>query len=189
MNTNNPNPLDQLADIRLPGEVAAWPPAFGYYIVAALIVALITFIVIWLHQRKKRLHMQKQSIDTLRRIDLQDQKALTKIHHVIKSASHHYLPNHGVLHMQKSQWIDLVHTLYFGENATKADQSDKTCDILAQLATWQYDQRSEIASPAEVNVAAQRWLEKALPPKASFLKASQQTAMHDSKPSNGVANV
>jgi len=42
---NGQNPLDMLRDIHLPGEVSAWPPAPGWWILAILSIAFILWIV------------------------------------------------------------------------------------------------------------------------------------------------
>ena len=42
------NPLEQLKDIHVPPQVSAWPPAYGWWLVALvciLAVAVITFVL------------------------------------------------------------------------------------------------------------------------------------------------
>jgi hypothetical protein len=49
--------LSELADIRMPGEVSYWPLAPGWWILAALLLALAVYGVIRL---RKRLLLQKR---------------------------------------------------------------------------------------------------------------------------------
>jgi hypothetical protein len=51
---NPANPLEQLRDLHLPGAVAWWPPAPGWWLTALIIIALIGAAVAWSLHRWRR---------------------------------------------------------------------------------------------------------------------------------------
>jgi Domain of unknown function (DUF4381) len=59
----NPNPQQvlQLRDIHLPGEPAFWPPAPGWWFVAAVIIALLGWMAV-IAFRRYRIHRQRQRV-------------------------------------------------------------------------------------------------------------------------------
>ena len=62
------NPLDQLRDIHVPDSVHWWPPAIGWWLVAALVFLVIMFFVWRFNQSKKQrqmIHLSIQSLDSL----------------------------------------------------------------------------------------------------------------------------
>ncbi|VAW82535.1 FIG00657500: hypothetical protein [hydrothermal vent metagenome] len=54
-------PALQLRDIHLPAEPGFWPPAPGWWILAALLLVLLVWVV-WFATRRYRLHRQRQRI-------------------------------------------------------------------------------------------------------------------------------
>jgi Domain of unknown function (DUF4381) len=75
------DPLGQLRDIHLPDPVSAWPPAPGWWILAALAVFLITTTIVYCYRRYQR--------NAYRRLAL---KTLTELkHNRDKHTDQHYL--------------------------------------------------------------------------------------------------
>jgi hypothetical protein len=52
------SPLDQLADIHLPGTVSWWPLAVGWWILALLVVIILTLVILWRKRQLKRRYRQ-----------------------------------------------------------------------------------------------------------------------------------
>lgn len=61
----NPNPQQvlQLRDIHLPGEPAFWPPAPGWWLVAAVMIALLAWTTV-IALRRYRIYRQRQRVLT-----------------------------------------------------------------------------------------------------------------------------
>ena len=64
---NNPA-LEQLRDIHLPQTVHWWPPAPGWWIAAALILALTIWLIRFLQTRYRRQYFRSESLDLLKQI-------------------------------------------------------------------------------------------------------------------------
>jgi hypothetical protein len=160
------NPLDQLADIRLPEEVSFWPLALGYWLVAFALIALILLSMFIAYKRRIRLAARKRSLFALDSIQEDDPKARMQIHHVLKNAVASYAQQHSnvdVRHIHGEKWQALLRNLYSGR------QKVEVCEALCKLSLWQYDQRIELASNDDLKKAARTWIENALPPKKGVL--------------------
>ena len=77
------NPLENLRDIHLPGEVSAWPPAPGWWILAVLIISLAGYVIwkVWQHYQQK--HLLRLSLENLTQLTVdysshQDPQKLVK---------------------------------------------------------------------------------------------------------------
>ena len=62
------NPLENLRDIHLPGEVSAWPPAPGWWILALVILILVAFIIRYIWQRHQQKHILRISLNHLTKL-------------------------------------------------------------------------------------------------------------------------
>jgi len=60
--------LEQLRDIHLPEAVHWWPPAPGWWIVAALLLGLITWLSRYLQARYRRQYFRGESQDLLKQV-------------------------------------------------------------------------------------------------------------------------
>ncbi|RYY75548.1 MAG: DUF4381 domain-containing protein [Gammaproteobacteria bacterium] len=52
--TATQDPLAQLQDIHLPPEIGLWPPAWGWWMLALIVVAVISALVFFIRQKKQR---------------------------------------------------------------------------------------------------------------------------------------
>lgn len=156
------NPLDQLADIRLPEDPSVWPLALGYWLVAGLIILIIASTIILIRKRQKRLACRNESLQVLNSIADNDSRAYQQIHHVLKTATAQYAKQQSeldVLQVHGDKWQQMLQTLYCGR------EKEKVCSPLCALSKWQYDERVDIAPTKVLKVAAQAWIKAALPPK------------------------
>ena len=77
---NNPA-LEQLRDIHLPQAVHWWPPAPGWWVVAALSLALTIWLVRFLQRRYRRQYFRSESLDLLKQIWQDYQQAYQQAYH------------------------------------------------------------------------------------------------------------
>lgn len=75
----------QMADIVTPAPVAAWPPAWGWWVLASLVVLMAITLTYWLVRRHRQNRYRQQALHELNRMapenlheQVQDLLALTK---------------------------------------------------------------------------------------------------------------
>nr|WP_136252101.1 DUF4381 domain-containing protein [Ningiella ruwaisensis] len=155
------NPLDNLADINIPQDVSAWPPAIGWYVLVACILAIIVASVLYIRHRKKRLRAREDAISLLLNMQIhsvnEHEKAdlLNRMHQVLKQTLHDYLPRSRVLQLHSAQWRNLL--MQLGNNSYT--------EQLIKLNQMQYDQRKIELEPSETRDAMIAWMKASLPPK------------------------
>ncbi|MFT5521526.1 MAG: hypothetical protein ACI9IA_002127 [Enterobacterales bacterium] len=66
---NSENPLENLKDIHLPEAVSAWPPAPGWWILAFLMLGLLSWSIWTVWKRYQQKHLLRVSIATLEQIE------------------------------------------------------------------------------------------------------------------------
>lgn len=142
----------QMADIILPPPVPAWPPAWGWWVLAGvMLAALIGLIIVWRqHQRKNR--YRKTAITALNQanpsnLHEQVQSILTLTKACVLSAQPAL--RNQVASMSAELWLawlnSKVKTPVFGE---------QECKLIAEFAYRPSDQ----APSAELSKATEQWL-------------------------------
>jgi hypothetical protein len=69
MATESNDPLDQLRDIHLPAEPSWWPPAPGWWFVAAVTLLALAWFIIWLRRFNQRRRPARAARQALREIE------------------------------------------------------------------------------------------------------------------------
>ena len=62
---NPTDPLANLADIQIPDPVSAWPPAPGWWILAALVLAVLIGVPLWLIKRHRKRAYRREALAQL----------------------------------------------------------------------------------------------------------------------------
>lgn len=142
----------QMADIILPPPVPAWPPAWGWWILAGVMVAaLIALIVIWKqHQRKNR--YRKAAIAALNQANpnnLHDQvqSILTLTKACVLSAQPSLRDK--VAAMPAEPWL-----AWLNARVKSPVFCEQECKLIAEFAYRPSDQ----APSAKLSKATERWL-------------------------------
>jgi hypothetical protein len=63
------DPLAQLQDIHLPPEIGLWPPAWGWWFLAALAIALLSTLVFVVRRQRRRNRYRQQALAELRELN------------------------------------------------------------------------------------------------------------------------
>ncbi|MBS0044887.1 DUF4381 domain-containing protein [Shewanella sp. M16] len=105
MPSTAPNPaLAQLQDIIHPEPIGAWPWAIGYWLVLALVIALITLLVIWLRQRARDLAPKKTAKQLLNQLDKQATSYASDVNSLLKRTAMSYLSREAIASLDGEAW-------------------------------------------------------------------------------------
>lgn len=144
-----PDLLKQLKDVHSPAPISWWPLAPGWYIVAALVLALCVFIY-WLWHKRQRLQQQKKHIKQQLQHLLQ-QHDLAAAMALLKQVAMTNTKKQSVTDLQGKAW------LAFLQQQNRVQLAPEKVMVYANLA---YQAQPKI--PAEFAEFLQAWLEKNL---------------------------
>lgn len=101
---------EQLRDIHLPDGVSWWPLAIGWWVVLAIMIAVIVLLITKaiLQQRRKR--FARYALTELEDIKHNDDKDwLIQTHQIMRRASLCYFPKSQVASMDTKHWVILLY--------------------------------------------------------------------------------
>lgn len=96
--------LAQLQDIIHPDPIGAWPWAIGYWLVLALVIALITLLVIWLRKRARDLAPKKAAKQLLNQLDRQATSYASDVNSLLKRTAMTYLSREAIASLDGEAW-------------------------------------------------------------------------------------
>lgn len=100
-----PNPaLADLQDIIHPDPIGAWPWAIGYWLVLALVIALITLLVIWLRKRARDFAPKKAAKQLLNQLDKQAPSYVSEVNSLLKRTAMSYLSRDAIASLDGEAW-------------------------------------------------------------------------------------
>ena len=100
-----PNPaLADLQDIIHPDPIGAWPWAIGYWLVLALVIALITLLVIWLRKRARDFAPKKAAKQLLNHLDKQAPSYVSDVNSLLKRTAMSYLSREAIASLDGEAW-------------------------------------------------------------------------------------
>ncbi|CAM3636176.1 DUF4381 domain-containing protein [Parendozoicomonas haliclonae] len=108
------NPLDALEPNILPEPISWFPPAPGWWILALLIITLITAVVIWLVQRHRRNAYRREALKQLDQIAQSfqfdgDARQLAKnCNLLLKATALQVWPREQVANLVDKDWLDFL---------------------------------------------------------------------------------
>ena len=98
------NPQLPLADIHLPGEVSAWPPAYGWWILAALLLLLLYAAIKAVVNYRNARVQKKMALAELAQIQYNAPDALQQINAVLKRSAMAYYSREQVAGLSGQSW-------------------------------------------------------------------------------------
>ncbi|ACV27392.1 DUF4381 domain-containing protein [Kangiella koreensis] len=102
--------LEQLRDIHLPDDVSWWPLAIGWWVVLAIIIAVITLLIAKAIVQQRRKRYARFALIELEDIKHSDNKDwLIQTHQIMRRASLCYFPKSQVASMDTKHWVILLY--------------------------------------------------------------------------------
>jgi len=150
MNPDAPNPLADLRDIHLADPVSAWPPALGWWLLAAIVLVSMT---IWGYRRISQHRARafwRSALNQLHELQnephITGQAALFAYNALLKRAAIKGYPADNVAALNGQRWLDWLAQHGFDNNASE--------QLLAQ---W-YRPTIEQSLVNDFQARAERWL-------------------------------
>jgi hypothetical protein len=163
------NPLQDLKDIRTPMAIEIWPPAYGWWLLAILVVIGICLSTIWLVKARKVTLAKRQALKSLQQIDGSTLNCMSQLNQLLKRVAITYFPNQNLAEMHSAQWTDfLVKTLPNNKAKDVSESFESMQQSLYQLHT------SESAEFPRYSKSVETWIKHALPPRKSIIHQLEQ---------------
>ena len=114
MNPAAANPLAQLKDIHLPPEPGWWPPAYGWWLLTALILGLIIFLLSKWARHRARLRPINLALRELKEMTLEvddpeeRRRILQQISGLVRRFSLSFFPREQVAELCGHKWFDFI---------------------------------------------------------------------------------
>ncbi len=151
---NGQDPLAQLRDIHLPEHGGFWPPAPGWWLVAALVLVVVIVLALLWHRHRRNTLWQRQAKAIL--IDLERSASnepdwFCKLNALLKRVARQTYPDRNPETMSGSQWVDFL-------LATAPNDRIASRPVVEAMvaSTWQ---PRPTADPAQALRFAASWLE------------------------------
>lgn len=155
------NPLAELKDIHLPQAIPSWPPAYGWWILAVLLLATL-ILSIWLIRRyRQRRVAKRQALLALQSISAEGNYP-EQLNQLLKRAALSYFPREQIAMLHGDAWLKWL--LAQVKPAKQAALQQQLQPIMACL--YQADAEAPAFAPSQQ--ACRSWLQQALPPKNSM---------------------
>ncbi|MGS2721339.1 DUF4381 domain-containing protein [Paraglaciecola aestuariivivens] len=163
------NPLQDLKDIHLPAPIESWPPAYGWWLLALVVLVTIGLLTYCIVRGIKTRQAKREALAELQNYDLSDPKAISHFNKLLKRAARVYFPEFGIENLHTEQWLAFLTACISPKHQAKL-QPD-----LAAMQGALYKKQSVTAQQLkDYQRACQAWLKHALPPSKGVLHKLEQ---------------
>jgi hypothetical protein len=163
------NPLQDLIDIRTPSAIESWPPAYGWWLLAGLVVLCMFLLAIWRVKTRKVSLAKRHALKALQQIDGSSLGSISQLNQLLKRVVITYFPDQNIQQMYGAKWTDfLVKTL--PEKKAKG-----FCESFESMQRSLYQQdTSENSEFPSYCKSVETWIKYALPPRKHVLTQLEQ---------------
>ena len=148
--------LAKMQDIITPEPIGFWPPAYGYYLAALLLIILIAALFIYVKRRGKQLAAKREALKLLTEVTPDDPQLALTVNSLLKRSAMSYLPREQVASLQGDDWYAWLST----QLPTMDPKLPSLLEKRYQSANLTHEEATQLLSGAKV------WLQQALPLKA-----------------------
>lgn len=176
--------LAQLADIHLPEPVSYWPPAIGWWILAAIVLVLLALLLRRLAQIRRQQKIRAYALAELERCydsfsqadpAVLDQSRLSYVNQfntVLRRVALVHCPQANVASLDGAAWVDFIRQ--------KGESSLMTDEIAAALQYGRFQTHCDVDVDAMQDFGRQ-WIE-------SLYKGSKKPAAEDASSPQGLSS-
>ena len=153
MQTANNPALAAMKDIQPPEPIGAWPLAYGYWLLMAVIIVTIIACAFWLIKRHRHSAAKREAIAQLNRLDIHHKQLAIEVNALLKRSAMSYTPRENIASLDGDSWY-----------AWLRQQDHKMDETLPKLLAKRYQaQALTTAEAKQLKIAAKQWLNNALP--------------------------
>ncbi len=161
------NALD-LKDIHLPEQITNYPVAYGWWLLATIVLIVIIFLLIKIRQRAKLKHHQQQALKQLKNSPNMDNADVIAL---LKWTAMQYFSRVQLAKLYGEQFQ------HFLTQKLPIKHQQKFKQLSEQAFTEQYREQQSQSAPSNdssqnLQLAATLWLTYALPPKAQEIETA-----------------
>lgn len=156
MNEQEQQMLAQLKDIHPPSEVAAWPLAWGWWVLIILAAVCIISMAVWWRRQRQFNAARRQAQQAVREISVSHNDWPSQINQVLKRTAMAYFPAETMSGLYGQRWTQfMIGQLRSGPKSAVASRLGELQDMLYQPA------KPDPGSFDTCQKAALDWLSKA----------------------------
>lgn len=148
------DPLAQLNDIHLPEQVQNWPVAMGWWLLAAILVCMTSYLI-WRYVKQKRITKIKRKALSL---IANEQHSAEEIIKILKWACMAYFPRTEVANKHGEQLAEFLATTLPQKKQTDFKKT------ISPLLDAHYQKCEQTQSQSRLQQQVTFWLQNALPP-------------------------
>jgi hypothetical protein len=163
------NPLQDLKDIRTPAIIESWPPAYGWWLLLALVLLVISMLTIWIIKARKVRRAKRQALQALQQIDGSNLNSASQLNQLLKRVAMTYFPQQNIQEMHGQKWSEfLVKTL----PDKKAKDVSESFELMQQ-SLYQTHTSENVDFPRDYK-SVETWIKHALPPRKNTIHQLEQ---------------
>lgn len=150
------NPLEQLKDLHSPADPSWWPLAWGWWVLALLVIILLTYVAVTWQRRRRLFAPIREAKLALANLSLESQQYASDCNQLIKRVAITYNPDASALYGE--QWLNFL------VDTSKAKARSKIHEgfMLLQRHLYQNSQCSK-EEALQIQAATSLWLSNVRP--------------------------
>jgi hypothetical protein len=163
------NPLLDLKDIQLPTQIGNWPGAYGWWILALILILSLVLCGKFIFASRHATLTKRQAFKELAKINQNDDMAVKTLNQLLKRVALGYFPHLNVQKMYGQQWAEFL------ADALPSQHTDDFLPRIMELQGSLYQKAEQSAVDYSLHhKTVKTWLGEALPPKSKTIKRLEQ---------------
>jgi uncharacterized protein DUF4381 len=152
------DPLAQLRDIHLPDAVSAWPPAPGWWLLAALLLTLAVWGSYRLRQQYRRNAYRRQAQQELSMLEsdnaLTRAQTIARLNALLKRIALHAYPKSDTASLSGSDWIKFLNS----SCPSLKQNQDRICFEIFQTGPYQTEITEDMFDRSSLFADCSQWI-------------------------------